>query len=108
MTKKINNVPLLCSLCPNNPRFSDISHLLTHISSKSHLSHRFKLQIRCQAEPSARQQLDDFETWYAEHGIGDMLSERLTAKEQKTTAKGARNAVVVSTVYISSRRHSIF
>jgi hypothetical protein len=83
-------IPLLCDLCPKKPRFSDVSHLLTHISSKSHLSNRFKLQIRSQAEPEARRLLADFDSWYTSHGLEDLLTERLTAKEQKKTTKIAR------------------
>lgn len=109
MAKKSNHsVPLLCSLCPNSPRFSDISHLLTHISSKSHLAHRFNLQIRGPGEPEAQQQLDDFETWYAENGIGDMLSERLAAKDHKNTSKRVRNSVAnVSHTRTASHRTKI-
>jgi hypothetical protein len=88
--KKSTTIPLHCTLCPKNPQFSDISHLLTHISSKGHLSHRFKLQIRSQGEPEARRQLDTFETWYAENNLEDLLSERLAAKEQKKTVKRVR------------------
>jgi hypothetical protein len=94
MPKGVKNEPsmvLTCSLCPKNPKFSDVSHLLTHISSKSHLSHRFKLQIRAQAEPEAKEKLDTFDYWYHDNNLDTMLSERLAAKEQKKTAK-ERNA----------------
>jgi hypothetical protein len=83
-------IPLLCDLCPKKPRFSDVSHLLTHISSKSHLSNRFKLQIRSQGEPEARRLLADFDRWYTINGLEDLLSERLNAKEQKKTTKRTR------------------
>lgn len=83
-------IPLLCDLCPKNPRFSDVSHLLTHISSKSHLSNRFKLQIRSQGEPEARRLLADFDNWYNSNGLEDLLSERLSAKEQKKSVKRTR------------------
>lgn len=88
--RSTTNIPLNCSLCPKTPSFSDISHLLTHISSKSHLSHRFKLQIRSQGEPEARQILDNFETWYAENGLEDLLSDRLAIKEHKKATKKPR------------------
>lgn len=84
-------VPLLCSLCPKNPQFSDISHLLTHISSKGHLSCRFKLQIRCQADPEARSQLDAYDAWYADNCLEELLAERLATKEQKNTLKRMRS-----------------
>lgn len=83
-------IPLLCDLCPKKPRFSDVSHLLTHISSKSHLSNRFKLQIRSQTEPEAKRLLVEFDSWYANNGLEDLLSERLAAKDQKKTTKRTR------------------
>lgn len=82
-----SSMELTCTLCPKKPQFSDISHLLTHISSKSHLSHRFKLQIRAQSEPEAKEKLDNFDFWYHDNNLDTMLSERLAAKEQKKTAK---------------------
>ncbi len=93
MPKQISPlIPLLCNLCPKNPRFSDVSHLLTHISSKSHLSNRFKLQIRSQGEVEAKKLLEDFDNWYAQHGLGDLLSDRLAAKEQKKAPKRTRTS----------------
>src|SRR3982074_1230442 len=86
------SIPLLCNLCPKKPRFSDVSHLLTHISSKSHLSHRFKLQIRAQSESGAKQQLDNFDQWYHNNNLDVLLSSRLAAKEQKKSAKERREA----------------
>jgi hypothetical protein len=87
-----SSIPLLCNLCPKRPTFSDVSHLLTHISSKSHLSNRFKLQIRSQTEYDARRLLDEFDRWYDENGLEDLLSERLAAKEQKKTTKRTRTS----------------
>jgi len=81
------NIPLHCTLCPKNPKFSDVSHLLTHISSKSHLANRFKLQIRAQTEIAAQQQLDNFDRWYTGNGLDVMLSERMASKEHKKSAK---------------------
>ncbi|KAH6671364.1 hypothetical protein B0J14DRAFT_618649 [Halenospora varia] len=85
--KRESSIPLVCSLCPKNPQFSDISHLLTHISSKSHLAAKFKLQIRAQAEPEAREQLEGFEFWYRTNNLDGLLSERLAVKVQKKAAK---------------------
>ena len=90
MVKTESSIQLLCSLCPKNPTFSDVSHLLTHISSKSHLAHRFKLQIRSQSEPEAKTQLEDFDLWYQDNNLDTLLSERLAAKEQKKSAKEKR------------------
>ena len=87
-----DSIPLRCTLCPKTPQFSDTSHLLTHISSKGHLSHKFKLSIRASSEEQARAQLEEFEIWYADNGLDELLAERLASKEQKTTNKRVRNA----------------
>lgn len=82
-----SSIQLQCALCPKTPQFSDVSHLLTHIASKSHLSHRFKLQIKAQSEPAARQHLDNFDQWYRNNNLDVLLSSRMAAKEQKKSAK---------------------
>jgi hypothetical protein len=85
------SVPLLCNLCPKSPTFSDISHLLTHISSKSHLSNLFKLKIRAQGEQEAKDKLDDFEVWYNDNNLDALLSDRLATKDQKKANKDKKN-----------------
>lgn len=93
MSKNHTNIPLHCSICPKNPRFSDVSHLLTHTSSKAHLSNYFKLKIRAASELTAKVQLDNFEDWYDNYDLERLLSERLASKDQKKAAKDkkARN-----------------
>ncbi|KAG0650630.1 Geranylgeranyl transferase type II subunit beta [Hyphodiscus hymeniophilus] len=81
------NIELACSLCPKIPKFSDISHLLTHISSKSHLSHRFKLQIRSQSESEAKEKINEFDFWYRNNNLDGLLAERLASKDKKKTTK---------------------
>lgn len=98
------SVPLVCSICPKKPNFSDKSHLLTHISSKAHLSAKFKLQIRCQTEPQAREQMSDYDNWYAENGLEDLLSERQLAKEVKNSHKRTRPSS--STMQVASGESS--
>jgi hypothetical protein len=85
------SVPLLCNLCPKSPTFSDISHLLTHISSKSHLANLFKLKIRAQGEQEAKDKLDDFELWYNDNNLDALLSDRLATKDQKKANKDKKN-----------------
>jgi hypothetical protein len=85
------SVPLLCNLCPKSPTFSDISHLLTHISSKSHLANLFKLKIRAQGEQEAKDKLDDFDLWYNENNLDALLSDRLAMKDQKKANKDKKN-----------------
>ncbi|KAI9877022.1 MAG: hypothetical protein M1830_005017 [Pleopsidium flavum] len=77
------SIPLLCNICPKQRKFSDISHLLTHVGSKGHLSHYFKIQVRSRQEPSAREQLAAYDRWYEKHEVERLLSERLTLKESK-------------------------
>lgn len=93
------NIDLQCILCPKNPKFSDVSHLLTHIASKGHLAHRFRLQIRAQNEPEAKQILDNFDFWYRISNLDVLLSERLNAKDQKKTKKSRNSS---STLSVSS------
>ncbi|CAG9971629.1 unnamed protein product [Clonostachys byssicola] len=39
-------IPLFCSVCPETPNFSDVSHLLTHIASKGHLHHETQTKLK--------------------------------------------------------------
>ncbi|GME63020.1 Prenyltransferase/squalene oxidase [Neofusicoccum parvum] len=92
MASFTSNIPLHCSICPRRPRFSDVSHLLTHIASKGHLSHYYKLQIRSASEEDARQQLDSYNTWYTEWGIEHLMSDRMSLKDRRRTRTRAANA----------------
>jgi hypothetical protein len=75
-------IPLICHICPKNARFSDLSHLLTHISSKSHLHSKFELELAVNDE-DAQRALAEFTSWTRQHGIGDLLRARKSAREQK-------------------------
>ena len=77
------SIPLHCNICPKQPDFSDISHLLTHISSKGHLSHYHKAQVRGRQDTSVRQQLDIYDRWYIENQIEKLLSQRMILKDSK-------------------------
>ena len=85
------SIPLLCNICPKHPDFSDVSHLLTHVSSKGHLSHYFKAQVRSRQEPQLLRQLEVYDRWYDEYHIEKLLSQRMTLKESKTATNGIRN-----------------
>lgn len=74
-------IPLLCHICPKSPKFSDVSHLLTHISSKSHLAARFKLQLSDKDEH--KHAIQQFDQWAEQYGINQLLKNRQDAKEQK-------------------------
>ena len=75
--------PLLCNICPKQPKFSDISHLLTHVASKGHLSHYFKAQVRSREEPSIRDRLDTYDRWYDKNQLEKLLSQRMILKDTK-------------------------
>ncbi|KAL8899832.1 MAG: hypothetical protein Q9207_005998 [Kuettlingeria erythrocarpa] len=77
------SVPLHCHICPKKPTFSDISHLLTHVGSKGHLSHYFKAQVRAPQNPAIRQQLDTYEQWFKDYHIEKLLSQRMILKDSK-------------------------
>lgn len=74
---------LLCNICPKRPTFSDVSHLLTHVSSKGHLSNYFKLQVRSHQEEEAGDLLDEYDLWYKENNLPKLLSDRMASKEAR-------------------------
>ncbi|GKZ20181.1 hypothetical protein AbraIFM66951_008443 [Aspergillus brasiliensis] len=74
---------LLCNICPKRPTFSDVSHLLTHISSKAHLSHYFKLQVRSHQEQQAVALLREYDRWYKRNNLAKLLSDRMSSKEAR-------------------------
>ena len=78
---------LNCSICPKHPTFSDTSHLLTHVSSKGHLSFLHKLQVRSHQEISAGHQLAAYNQWFLQHDLSRLLSERMLHKEAKKANK---------------------
>lgn len=80
-------VPLHCSICPKRPNFSDVSHMLTHISSKSHLSHYYKIKIRAAADQDARDQVNQYDSWYDRFDVETLMAERLALKDEKKVKK---------------------
>ncbi|GAB1194088.1 hypothetical protein APSETT444_003329 [Aspergillus pseudonomiae] len=74
---------LFCNICPKKPKFSDVSHLLTHVSSKAHLSHYFKLQVRSHQESQAVILLDEYDRWYKANNLAKLLSDRLASKDAR-------------------------
>ena len=77
------SIPLLCNICPKQPDFSDISHLLTHVASKGHLAQELKAKVRGRQDASVREKLDAYDRWYEKHQIEKLLSQRLILKESK-------------------------
>ncbi len=92
------SIPLICSVCPKVPKFSDVSHLLTHFNSKGHLHSLQQVKLRALSDMSASTQLADFTNWYNQYNIDGLLAGRLAAKEQKEAnkKKRARSSASVS------------
>ena len=74
---------LHCIICPEQPRFSDVSHLLTHVASKAHLSNYFKLQVRSHQDDDALELLQAYDAWYNTNELAQLLSDRMTSKESR-------------------------
>lgn len=85
-------IPLLCSVCPETPKFSDVSHLLTHIASKGHLHHETQTKLKAHQDIASAMALQQYEQWYREFEIETLLVERLRAKQVKEAARGRRAA----------------
>ncbi|KAL7950807.1 hypothetical protein V8C42DRAFT_131339 [Trichoderma barbatum] len=83
-------IPLLCTVCPETPRFSDVSHLLTHIASKGHLHHETQTKLKAHQDISASVSLQQYEQWYKDNGIERLLVERMKAKQLKEAARNKR------------------
>lgn len=82
---------LRCTICPKLPKFSDSSHLLTHVGSKGHLAHLHKLQVRSHQEPEAGLRITVYNQWFQEHGVAQLLSERMQQKKAKQADQKAVN-----------------
>ncbi|CAK4029423.1 Hypothetical predicted protein [Lecanosticta acicola] len=77
------NIPLHCNVCPKKPDFSDVSHLLTHVASKGHLSHYFRIKVRASTDSAAQKIVDDYDEWYLEWNLDELMRERMNQKERK-------------------------
>jgi hypothetical protein len=83
---------LWCNICPKQPHFSDVSHLLTHVSSKAHLAYYFKLQVRSHQEPEAQDTLDEYDEWYKANNLAKLLSDRMASKEARKRRSSGKPA----------------
>ena len=81
---------LQCNICPKHPNFSDLSHLLTHVGSKGHLSHYFKAQVRSRQEPAVREELRAYDHWYQVNQVERLLSQRMILKDSKNAQNKSR------------------
>ncbi|KAH7162788.1 hypothetical protein B0J13DRAFT_633900 [Dactylonectria estremocensis] len=98
------HIPLLCTVCPDTPRFSDVSHLLTHIASKGHLHHETQTKLKAHQDIAASVALRQYEVWYSQNGIETLLVERMKAKQLKEAARTRRNRVLASVPQAKDKR----
>lgn len=75
---------LRCFICEskgsNEMKFSDISHLITHVNSKGHLINKNHLEILALGIPQAKETLTDFIEWEERHSIKKLSYDRMTNK----------------------------
>lgn len=88
-------IPLLCTVCPETPRFSDVSHLLTHIASKGHLHHETQTKLKSHQDLSAAVTLQEYERWYRDYRIESLLVDRMKAKQIKEVARHRRSRATI-------------
>ncbi|KAI0125608.1 hypothetical protein BJ170DRAFT_684868 [Xylariales sp. AK1849] len=86
----VQKIPLVCTICPKNSTFSDVSHLLTHIASKGHLSNKFQLDIAKDVDDFSRESLEEYETWFETYNIRDLLLSR--SENRKSQGRGQARA----------------
>lgn len=77
------SIPLHCNICPKQPDFSDVSHLLTHVASKGHLSYYYKMKVKASTDPASKIVVDEYDEWYDEWRVEDLMMERMNQKERK-------------------------
>ena len=70
-----NQIPLVCYSCEKQQRFSDLSHLLTHVSSKAHLLELYNLEVLSQVDNAAATRCRQFDTWYNTYNMVDTAAE---------------------------------
>jgi hypothetical protein len=94
MASNGTNIPLHCNICPKLPNFSDVSHLLTHIASKGHLSNYYKAKVRASHEDDSRQLIEAYDRWYAEYNIEQHMSQRMNQKDKRRSRARPTNGMV--------------
>ena len=77
------SVPLSCNVCPKKPNFSDVSHLLTHIASKGHLSNYYKVKVRSANDEAAHDAVETYDRWYIDWNVEGLMAERMSTKDDK-------------------------
>ncbi|KAI7362998.1 hypothetical protein KC354_g6836 [Hortaea werneckii] len=90
-----STIPLTCNICTRRPDFSDVSHLLTHIASKGHLSSYYKIKVKASADPACRRQIEEYDDWYAEWNLDELMRDRMSQKERRS-ARGTGNGTTMA------------
>ncbi|KAI1759041.1 hypothetical protein GGR53DRAFT_528141 [Hypoxylon sp. FL1150] len=89
-------IPLVCHACPSNSKFSDLSHLLTHVSSKGHLSRLYYLEIMSQNDPKARDTVRRFRDWKDMYKIDYLVLQRMEARDERGIQAQSRSGTPAS------------
>lgn len=95
-SSRTDMIPLICFICPKNSHFSDLSHLLTHISSKGHLHNMFQLNLSRDIDVNADVALTEFDRWYKQNNISALLRARKSAREERDSQQ--RRSQITSSV----------
>jgi hypothetical protein len=90
------SIPLRCCICPKRPKFSDLSHLLTHVASKGHLAQQFKTSVRAPTDENAKDALDRYNDWFQRYGIEQLCANRLRSNEFRKSRAATSGASLSS------------
>ncbi|KAI8964829.1 hypothetical protein F5Y11DRAFT_345028 [Daldinia sp. FL1419] len=76
-------IPLVCYACEKIPTFSDLSHLITHVSSKAHLLELYNLRIKSHGNDEYSARARRFHTWNETYNIDGLVRQRMEARDEK-------------------------
>ena len=76
---------LKCYICTPTPTFSNTSHLLTHLGSKSHLRADFEVKLNAfeRQDKDSLSKLEANILWYNKHNVGAHLVQRFVMRKGK-------------------------
>ncbi|KAK5132276.1 hypothetical protein LTR08_009264 [Meristemomyces frigidus] len=89
MATQHTGIPLHCNICSKKPDFSDVSHLLTHVASKGHLSSFYRMKVQGTADPTSQKLVDEYEQWYSDWSVDDLMRDRMSQKDKRRGGGGA-------------------
>lgn len=69
-----------------------MSHLLTHLASKSHLSSKFVIGQLAKTDSERKQVLDSYMRWMHIHDLDQMLEDRLQQKARKKSGGSTKSS----------------